>query len=118
MCIRDRADARLNQALHDAGRIMAEAEKRAEQIGGDAYRALREKEMLEQAAEAMRNVIEGYGDPHGEGESSAVLLKIRAIKKAASVSKGRFAFARIDFICPVSRALSAVCRCVRRRCPR
>ncbi|HZL78346.1 MAG TPA: DUF4041 domain-containing protein [Candidatus Limnocylindrales bacterium] len=60
--IHDQADARLNQALHDAGRIMAEAEKRAEQIGGDAYRALRDKEMLEQAAEAMRNVIEGYGD--------------------------------------------------------
>lgn len=60
--IREQADARLNQALHDAGRIVAEAEKRAEQIGGDAYVALREKEMLEQAAEAMRNVIEGYGD--------------------------------------------------------
>jgi hypothetical protein len=60
--IHDQADARLNQALHDAGRIMAEAEKRAEQIGGDAYRALREKELLEQAAEAMRNKIEGYGD--------------------------------------------------------
>jgi hypothetical protein len=60
--IHDQADARLNQALHDAGRIMAEAEKRAEQIGGDAYRALRDKEMLEQAAEAMRNKIEGYGD--------------------------------------------------------
>jgi hypothetical protein len=41
---------------------VAEAEKRAEKIGGDAYRALREKEMLEKAAEAMRNIIEGYGD--------------------------------------------------------
>lgn len=60
--IHEQADARLNQALHDAGRIVAEAEKRAEQIGGDAYTALRDKEMLEQAAEAMRNVIEGYGD--------------------------------------------------------
>jgi hypothetical protein len=60
--IRDQADARLNQALHDAGRIVAEAEKRAEQIGGDAYVALRDKQLLEQAAEAMRNVIEGYGD--------------------------------------------------------
>jgi hypothetical protein len=59
--------------------------------------------------------------PHGEGESSAVPLKIRAIKKAASVSEGRLAFAGIDFICPVSRAESAawaVCRCGRRRCPR
>ena len=60
--IREQADALLNQATRDAGRVMAEAEKRAEQIGGDAYRALREKEMLEQAAEAMRNVVEGYGD--------------------------------------------------------
>ena len=57
--IRDQADSRLNQALHDAGRIVAEAEKRAEQIGGDAYIALRDKQLLEQAAEAMRNVIEG-----------------------------------------------------------
>ncbi len=46
--IHEQADARLNQALHDAGRIVAEAEKRAEQIGGDAYTALRDKEMLEQ----------------------------------------------------------------------
>ena len=60
--IHEQADARLNQALRDAGRIVAEAEKRAEQVGGDAYTALRDKELLEQAAEAMRNVIEGYGD--------------------------------------------------------
>jgi hypothetical protein len=42
-------------------------------------------------------------------------------KKAAFVSEGRFTFAGIDFICPVSRAGSAawaVCRCGRRRCPR
>ena len=60
--IHEQADARLNQAIRDAGRIIAEAEKRAEQIGGDAYTALKEKQMLEQAAEAMRNIIEGYGD--------------------------------------------------------
>ncbi len=60
--LREQADALLNQATRDAGHIMAEAEKRAEQIGGDAYRALREKEQLEQAAEAMRNIVEGYGD--------------------------------------------------------
>ncbi len=61
--LRDQADALLNQATRDAGRIIAEAEKRAEQIGGDAYRALREKETLEQAAEAMRNIIEGSRIP-------------------------------------------------------
>jgi F0F1-type ATP synthase membrane subunit b/b' len=57
--IREQADALLNQATRDAGRIMAEAEKRAEQIAGDAYTALRDKQLLEQAAAAMRNVIEG-----------------------------------------------------------
>jgi len=60
--IHEQADARLNQAIRDAGRIMSEAEKRAEKIGGDAYAALQEKELLEQAAGAMRNIIEGYGD--------------------------------------------------------
>ena len=60
--IREQADAMLNQAIRDAGRIVAEAEKRAEQMAGDAYTALRDKQLLEQAAAAMRNVIEGYGD--------------------------------------------------------
>lgn len=60
--IREQADALLAQATRDAGRVVAEAEKRAEQIGGDAYVALRDKQLLERAATAMRNVIEGYGD--------------------------------------------------------
>jgi hypothetical protein len=60
--IHEQADARLNQALRDAGRIVVEAEQRAEQIAGEAYTALRDKQLLEQAAEAMRNTIEGYGD--------------------------------------------------------
>ena len=60
--IHEQADARLNQALQDAGRIVTDAETRAVKIGGDAYTALQNKELLEQAAEAMRNIIEGYGD--------------------------------------------------------
>jgi hypothetical protein len=60
--IGEQADALLTQATRDAGRIIAKAEKKAEQIGGDAYTALRDKQLLEQAAAAMRNVIEGYGD--------------------------------------------------------
>jgi hypothetical protein len=58
----EEADARLNQAIHDAGQIAADAEKRAKQIAGDAYGALKNKQALERAAEAMRNMIEGYGD--------------------------------------------------------
>lgn len=60
--IHEQADARLDQAILDAGRIIADAEKRAKEIGGDAYAALQEKRMLEQAAQAMRNIVEGYGD--------------------------------------------------------
>jgi hypothetical protein len=60
--IREQADSLLNQATRDAGRILAEAEKRAEQIGGDAYVALRDKQTLEKAVQALWNVTEGYGD--------------------------------------------------------
>lgn len=60
--IREQAHALLNQATREAGRIVAEANKRAEQIGGDAYAALRDKQSLERAVKAIRNVVEGYGD--------------------------------------------------------
>ena len=60
--IHEQADARLNQAIRDAGSIITRAEERAKQIGGDAYRALQEKDQLAEAAEAIRNKIEGYGD--------------------------------------------------------
>ena len=56
------AEALLAQASRDAGRIVSEAETRARQIGGDAYTALQDKQALEQAVKAIRNVIEGYGD--------------------------------------------------------
>lgn len=60
--IRDQADALLNQATRDAGRIVEEANERAEQIAGDAYIALRDKQTLEDAVQALWNVTEGYGD--------------------------------------------------------
>jgi hypothetical protein len=60
--IRAQADALLIQATRDAGRITEAAERRAEQIGGDAYVALRDKEVLQQAVGALWNVVEGYGD--------------------------------------------------------
>jgi DNA repair exonuclease SbcCD ATPase subunit len=58
----DQAEALMAQATRDAGRIVSDAEARAQQIGGDAYTALRDKQMLEQAVKAIHNVIEGYGD--------------------------------------------------------
>ncbi len=60
--IREQADALLNHATRDAGRLVEEANKRAEKIGGDAYVALRDKQTLEQAVQALWNTVEGYGD--------------------------------------------------------
>src|SRR5438046_5594834 len=57
--IGEQADALLTQATRDAGRIVAEAEKRAEQSGGEANTALRDKHRPDQAAAAKRNVTEG-----------------------------------------------------------
>ena len=60
--IRLQADAVLIQATRGSGRIVEAAERRAEQIGGDAYVALRDKHVLEEAVGALWNVVEGYGD--------------------------------------------------------
>ena len=60
--IREQADALLDRATRDAGRIVEEAHKRAEQIGGDAYIALRDKETLERGVQSLWNTVEGYGD--------------------------------------------------------
>lgn len=60
--IRTQADALLVQATRDSGRIVEAAERRAEQVGGDAYVALRDKHVLEEAVGALWNVVEGYGD--------------------------------------------------------
>ncbi|MCX6925407.1 MAG: hypothetical protein NT154_19690 [Verrucomicrobia bacterium] len=60
--LRQQAEALLAQATRDAGRMVSDAEKRAEQIGGDAYAALRDKQTLEQAVQALWNATEGYGD--------------------------------------------------------
>jgi hypothetical protein len=60
--IYEQADARLVQATLDAGKLVSAAELRAKEIAGEAYVALRDKQLIENAAEAIRNTIEGYGD--------------------------------------------------------
>ena len=56
------AEALLAQANRDAAKIVTEAKDSALKVGGKAYAAAEEKDMLEQSIRAMRNVIEGYGD--------------------------------------------------------
>jgi hypothetical protein len=58
----ERAEAVLAKASTQAARIIADAQRSAEAIAGDAYRALQEADRLQAVAEAMRDVIEGYGD--------------------------------------------------------
>ncbi|MHA7629953.1 DUF4041 domain-containing protein [Corallococcus sp. M7] len=62
--LRSEADSILSKATQDARRILDEAHKSAERIAGNAYIALREKDALEQAVRAIRNVIDGYGDKY------------------------------------------------------
>jgi chromosome segregation ATPase len=58
------AEVALNRATQDAGKIVAKAEQRALGIAGDALVALREKETLEDAITALKNLVNGYGDSY------------------------------------------------------
>ena len=60
--VREQADALLDHATREAARIVEQAHTEAVKIGGDAYVALRDKEQIEQALVAIRNVVDGYGD--------------------------------------------------------
>ena len=60
--LQEHAEAMLTEATRESRRTTEAAEQRAIEIGGDAYRALREKEGLDRAVAALRNTIEGYGD--------------------------------------------------------
>ena len=60
--IKLQADQILDRATRNAAKIVDDAHKNAEQIAGDAYTALRDKDALEHAAKAIRNIIDGYGD--------------------------------------------------------
>lgn len=58
------ASLKLQEARREAGRIIAAADKRAEEIAGDAFKALQKADSLESTAKAMKNLIEGYGDQY------------------------------------------------------
>jgi len=58
------AQARLREAQERYDQIVAAGEQKAVDIAGDAYKALQQTEELKKTAEAMRNIIEGYGDQY------------------------------------------------------
>lgn len=51
-------------AVNESKRIVDNAEVRAESIGGDAYRSLREADQIADRIKAMKNVIKGYGNEY------------------------------------------------------
>lgn len=61
---RERSAALLAEANAQAAIIIAKAEASAEQVAGDAYRALREADRLESVIQALKNVVNGYGDEY------------------------------------------------------
>ena len=60
----EQAEARLQAAIAEADKIVATANARAEEIAGDAFAAMGRAKQLTDAAQAMKNIIEGYGDAY------------------------------------------------------
>ena len=58
------ADLKLSSIEAESKRIISEAQRRAEEIAGDAYKIAGKAEDYKKAAAAMKNVIEGYGDQY------------------------------------------------------
>ncbi len=62
--LRDEAQSFLNSATIEAARIVDAANKKAGEIAGSAYDAMRNATLYEQTVKAMKNLIEGYGDQY------------------------------------------------------
>lgn len=58
------AETSVTNAARHAEDMIKAARERAEQIAGDAFKALNEAESLKQVAKAMQNVVDGYGDKY------------------------------------------------------
>lgn len=58
------AEEQIKKAAMDADKLIADAKSRAEAIAGEAYEAKNRKEEYEEAAKAIRNIIDGYGDEY------------------------------------------------------
>ena len=66
------ADSKFRLTIAAAGDIRREAEKRAEAIAGKAYDVVRRADHYQGIADAMYNVVKGYGDRYA-GSASTIL---------------------------------------------
>lgn len=62
--IKQNAIAVLDNATIEAKNIIEDANKKAEEIAGDAYKAIQNATEYTKTAKAMKNIIEGYGDQY------------------------------------------------------
>ena len=62
--LQTQAEGVLVDATREAGRIVATANQRAEEIAGEALTAVRNAANLEKTIQALKNVIGGYGDQY------------------------------------------------------
>jgi DNA repair exonuclease SbcCD ATPase subunit len=70
--IYNQAEALMVQANVDASKVLAAAEARAIEVGGQAYESLQSKDALERAIRAINNVIDGYGDRYVVPTNSSI----------------------------------------------
>lgn len=61
---RGEAEQMMSRASLQAAKVIEDARARAEEIGGDALRALEDADRLTATVAAMKNVIDGYGDSY------------------------------------------------------
>ena len=59
-----KAEETLSQAYDSAASLKSEAQKEAKEIAGQAWEAKSKAEQYEATAQAMRNIIKGYGDEY------------------------------------------------------
>jgi len=62
--LKDEAQAILNSATTKAASLIEAANKKATEIAGSAYEAMKNASLYEQTVKAMKNLIEGYGDQY------------------------------------------------------
>ena len=62
--IREKADKELKDAYELANKIEMEAQEKATQIAGNAWKAKENAEQYESTVKAMKNIITGYGDEY------------------------------------------------------
>ena len=58
----NKVDSVLRSAQQEANKVIESARKRGEEIAGKAFEAVENAERFQQIAEAMKNLIDGYGD--------------------------------------------------------